>query len=131
MTSTFTVGEPVPFAAEAIPLGEGRATATPDGTQIVVRVESPDPATCASVDHGLVALGVHIQVEADLFTYLVEVGVAGEPGHLEARAVLDISAVVGDDVSLDMEFALCDRSGVVQAVRRFEGLLAPALDGRQ
>lgn len=133
MTHLFHVGEPASTRADG-PLaarpGEARATAGPGGVQIVVAVEEPGEAERAAVEAGAISLGVADRpgpsggsAGSGRGAILVQVGEPGRPGYVEATAEVEAGVWWGADV----ELALCDRRGVVRAVRRFRGpMVGPA-----
>ena len=127
MTHLFHVGEPAstrpdgPLAARS---GEARASAGPGGVQIVVAVEDPGEPERRAIETGEISLGVADRPgPAGCGALLVRAGEPGRPGHLEAAAEIEADVWWGADI----ELALCDGRGVVQAVRRFPGPAADAV----
>ena len=125
MTYSFHVGEPAPArATSAVRPGKGWTLFGPGGLQVLVALAEPGEAHVHAVDRGPVALGV--RDHAGETTLLVGVGEPGQAGHLAAEAPLNDRPSWW---SADVELALCDGSGVVRAVRRFQGPSAEALRG--
>ena len=128
MTYTFHVGEPSTTRADgvwAIEPPAAVATAGPGGLQILVALEAPSEAERLAVESGPVALGV--SDGADAAAILVRIGTPGHPGCVEVSAASDVGEAWW---GADVELGLCDAGGVVRAVRRFQGVEAPAVAGR-
>ena len=122
MTYSFTVGEPAPsWPGSPPPPGGGLARLGPGGLQILLTSAEPDEAAIHAADRGPVSLG--FRDGADESALVVGIGEPGRAGHLVGEAPLTERPSWW---SADVELALCDGSGVVRAVRRFQGPFAEA-----
>lgn len=122
MTYSFHVGEPASTRqgpSGAPRPGEAKASSGPGGVQIVVALDDPGEPERRAVEDGPVVLGVRDR--GGVGALLVQAGEPGRPGHVEATAPLDAQVAWW---GADIELALCDRDGVVRAVRRFRGPMA-------
>ena len=125
MTYTFHVGEPATTRSDdgkSIAPPHAIATSGPGGVQILIAVDALGHDRCRAVESGPIALGVSDR--ADSKAILIQIGVPGQPGYLEASAVADAGRVWW---GADVELALCDGDGIVRAVRRFNGVEATEL----
>ena len=120
MTYAYHVGEPATTRPGGRGLPRASASVGPGGVQILLAVESSDAATERAVESGRIALGM--SDGPDHGAILVQVGAPGRSGYLEASATVEVGRTWWGG---DVELGLCDRDGVVRAVRRFSGLEAP------
>ncbi len=119
MTYMFHIGDPAPVQSRdpaTVPVGHDWAEVGPGGVQLLIKRGAPSEADNRAVEHGPVALG--LRDEGSPGFVLVEIGEPGRPGHIEAEVEVDPRTGWW---GLDFELALCDRGGIVRAVRRFEG----------
>ncbi len=119
MTYMFHIGDPAPVQSRdpaTVPVGHDWAEVGPGGVQLLIKRSAPSEADNQAVEYGPVALGLRDAGRPGFL--LVEIGEPGRPGHIEAEVEVDPRTGWW---GLDFELALCDRGGIVRAVRRFEG----------